>query len=171
MRGLCLWVRGVRVDRVALNTGRKAFAHTYARRHTQSETHTGMLESWEHLLLYSQIELAITESKKQNKTSGALSSRGYKSERGGGVVRCMKMSQSESLKDSGSDWAINMPVVSKRTRGNGRNGTEQRALEGIKNTSERRGRACRGEQEARPTVEDWDTVKTAYLRLFCLLNL
>lgn len=70
------------------------------------------------------------------------------------MVRCMKMSQSETLKDSGSDWAINMPVVSKRTRGNGRNGTEQRALEGIKNTSGRRGRACRGEQEARPTVED-----------------
>lgn len=43
----------------------------------------------------------------------------------------MKMSQSEILKDSVSDWPINMPGVSKRTRGNGRNGTEQRALEGI----------------------------------------
>lgn len=47
---------------------------------THRETHTGMLKSWEHLLIYSQIELAITESKKQNKTSGAVSSRGYKSE-------------------------------------------------------------------------------------------
>lgn len=45
----------------------------------------------------------------------------------------MKMSQSEDkcLKDSGSDWPINMPEVSKRTRGDGRNGTEQRVLEGI----------------------------------------
>lgn len=42
----------------------------------------------------------------------------------------MKMSQSEILKDSVSDWPINVPGVSKRTRGNGRNGTEQRALEG-----------------------------------------
>lgn len=56
----------------------------------------------------------------------------------------MKMSPSEILKDSVSDWPINMPEVSKRTRGNGRNGTERRALEGIQNTSERRGRECKG---------------------------
>lgn len=55
----------------------------------------------------------------------------------------MKMSQSEILKDSVSDWPINMPGVSKRTRGNGRNGTEQRALEGVWNSSEWRGRMCR----------------------------
>lgn len=53
--------------------------------HTRSETHTGTLKSWEHLLLYNQIELAITESKNQNKTSGAVSSWGYKSERWGAV--------------------------------------------------------------------------------------
>lgn len=47
----------------------------------------------------------------------------------------MKMSQSEILKDSVSAWSINMPGVSKETRGNGRNGTEQRALEGIQNNS------------------------------------
>lgn len=57
----------------------------------------------------------------------------------------MKMSQSEILKDSVSDWSINMPGVSKRTRGYGRNGTEQRALEGIWNTSEWRGTEYRGE--------------------------
>lgn len=79
---------------------------------------------------YSLIELAITVSKNQNKTSGAASSRGYKS--GGGA---MKMSQSELLKDSVSVWSINMPGVSKKTRGSGRNGTEQRALEGIQNNS------------------------------------
>ena len=54
------------------------------------------------------------------------------------------MSQSEILKDRVSDWPINMPGVSKRTRGNGRNGTEQRALEGMKNTSEWRSGAFRG---------------------------
>ncbi len=53
------------------------------------------------------------------------------------------MSQSEILKDSVSDWPINMPGVSKRTPGNGRNGTEQRALEGVQNTSEWSGRAYR----------------------------
>lgn len=52
----------------------------------------------------------------------------------------MKMSQSEILKDSVSDWPINMPEVSKRTRGDGRNGTEQRVLEGICNTGEWRGK-------------------------------
>lgn len=107
--------------------------------HARGETHTGMLKSWEHLLLYNQIELAITESKTQNKTSGAVSSRGYKSERER-EEGDMKMSQSEILKDSVSDWPINVPGVSKRTWGNGRNGTEQRALEGIWNTSEWRGR-------------------------------
>lgn len=56
----------------------------------------------------------------------------------------MKMSQSEILKDSVSDWPINIPGVSKRTRGNGRNGTEQRASEGIQNTSEWRARASWG---------------------------
>lgn len=50
------------------------------------------------------------------------------------------MSQSESLKDSVSAWPINMPEVSKRTRGNGRNGTEQRALEGMQHNSEQRGK-------------------------------
>lgn len=49
---------------------------------------------------------------------------------GGELGGGMKMSQSEILKDSVSDWPINVPGVSKRTRGNGRNGTEQRALEG-----------------------------------------
>lgn len=44
-------------------------------------SHAGTLKSGEHLLLYYLIELAITESKKQNKTSGAVRSRGYKSER------------------------------------------------------------------------------------------
>lgn len=34
---------------------------------TQKKTHTGKLESAEHLLLYNQIELAITESKKEEK--------------------------------------------------------------------------------------------------------
>lgn len=82
---------------------------------------------------YSLIELAITVSKNQNKTSGAASSRGYKS--GGGSGGAMKMSQSEILKDSVSAWSINMPGVSKKTRGNGRNGTEQRALEGMHNNS------------------------------------
>lgn len=85
---------------------------------------------------YSLIELAITVSKNQNKTSGAASSRGYKS--GGGGGGAMKMSQSELLKDSVSAWSINMPGVSKKTRGSGRNGTEQRALEGIQNNSKRR---------------------------------
>lgn len=70
--------QGVTVNPVALNTGR--FKRTLTRR----ETHTGMLKPREHLLLYNQIELAITESKTQNKTSGAVSSRGYKSEEGGG---------------------------------------------------------------------------------------
>lgn len=60
------------------------------------------------------------------------------------------MSQSEILKDSVSDWPINVPGVSKSTRGNGRNGTEQRALEGMWNKSEWRGRACRGEHRRRP---------------------
>lgn len=46
------------------------------------------------------------------------------------------MSQSEILKDSVSDWPINVPGVSKSTRGNGRNGTEQRALKGMQNKSE-----------------------------------
>lgn len=53
----------------------------------------------------------------------------------------MKMSQSEIFKDSVSDWSINMPGVSEKTRGNGRNGTEQRALEGIWNNCEWIGRA------------------------------
>lgn len=57
----------------------------------------------------------------------------------------MKMSQSEILKDSVSDWPINVPGVSKCTRGNGRNGTEQRALEGMWNKSERKDRVCSGE--------------------------
>lgn len=70
----------------------------------------------------------------------------------------MKMSQSEILKDSVSDWPINMPGVSKRTRGNGRNGTEQRALEGIWNTSEWRGRANSGEHRRGP-VKDCRGVK------------
>lgn len=58
----------------------------------------------------------------------------------------MKMSQSEILKDSVSDWSINMPGVSKRTRGYGRNGMERRALEDIWNTSEWRGGEYSGER-------------------------
>lgn len=54
------------------------------------------------------------------------------------------MSQSEILKDSVSDWPINMPGVSKRTSGNGRNGTEQRALEGTKDLDEQKSGAFRG---------------------------
>lgn len=50
----------------------------------------------------------------------------------------MKVSQSESLKDGASDWPINILGVSERTRGNERNGTEQRAAEGIRNTGEHR---------------------------------
>lgn len=48
----------------------------------------------------------------------------------------MKMRQSENLKDGVSAWPINMPGVSKRTRGNGRNGTEKRAVEGMQNDGE-----------------------------------
>lgn len=51
---------------------------------THKETHSGKLESSEHLLLYNEIELAIKESKKEEKkTSGAISCGGYKSGGGG----------------------------------------------------------------------------------------
>lgn len=105
-------------------------------RHLVNSWRTGKLESAEHLLLYNQIELAITESKKEGekKTSGAVSCGGYKSERG-----YMKMSQrfSRTVSVIGPLHASSV----KSTWGNGRNGTEQRALEGKRDNSEWRGRA------------------------------
>lgn len=90
------------------------------------------------------------------------------------------MSQSEILKDSASDWPINIPEVTKSTWGNGRNGTEQRALEGIWNQSEWRGRVCRGERRGRPVryciglkciMTKDNMTEGRYTGIVCVLNL
>ena len=111
----CMWV----------HTPKNIYAHTYT--HTHMHTRTKVQSNPGSICCFiTRLNYQLKRVKNKSKTSGAVSSRGYKSER-----RNMKMSQNVILKDSVSDWPVNMP--SRCQEGPGarmRTGAEQSSVRG-----------------------------------------